>query len=239
VAVYLHAPGCPCDRLAAFCGVVMFGCRTQACIHLHLAAGHKPLFTYIWLQDTSLYSLTFGCRTPACIHLRLAAGHKPLFTYIWLQDTSLYSLTFGCRTPACIHLRLAAGYKPVFIYALLVQFMWAGIATGYGLDGPGIESRWWRNFPHLSRPALGPPTHPSTRRVFPGVKSGRGVTLTPHPLLVPWSKKGYSYTSTPPMGRTACTEPQCLYKGALCLTFPSPVHAQHVTEYPPCCARVR
>jgi hypothetical protein len=24
-----------------------------------------------------------------------------------------------------------------------------------------------------------------------------------------------SYTSTPPMGRTACTEPQCLYKGAL------------------------
>jgi len=22
---------------------------------------------------------------------------------------------------------------------------------------------------------------------FPGVKSGRGVTLTPHPLLVPWA----------------------------------------------------
>jgi len=22
---------------------------------------------------------------------------------------------------------------------------------------------------------------------FPGVKSDRGVTLTPHPLLVPWS----------------------------------------------------
>jgi hypothetical protein len=27
----------------------------------------------------------------------------------------------------------------------------------------------------------------------------------------------YSYTSTPPIGRTACTEPQCLYMGALCL----------------------
>ena len=25
----------------------------------------------------------------------------------------------------------------------------------------------------------------------------------------------YSYTSTPPMGRTACTEPQCLYMGPL------------------------
>ena len=30
-----------------------------------------------------------------------------------------------------------------------------GIATGYGLDGPGIESLWGRDFPHLSRPALG------------------------------------------------------------------------------------
>ena len=29
--------------------------------------------------------------------------------------------------------------------------------------------------------------------------------------------KGKSYTSTPPMVRTACTEPQCLYKGALYL----------------------
>ena len=27
----------------------------------------------------------------------------------------------------------------------------------------------------------------------------------------------YSYTSTPPMGCAACTEPQCLYKGALYL----------------------
>jgi len=27
-----------------------------------------------------------------------------------------------------------------------------GIATGYGLDGPGIESRLGRDFPHFSRP---------------------------------------------------------------------------------------
>jgi hypothetical protein len=33
-----------------------------------------------------------------------------------------------------------------------------GLATGSGLDGPGIESRWGRDFPHLSRPALGPPS---------------------------------------------------------------------------------
>jgi len=29
--------------------------------------------------------------------------------------------------------------------------------------------------------------------------------------------KAQSYTSTPPMGCTACTEPQCLYKGDLYL----------------------
>jgi hypothetical protein len=35
-----------------------------------------------------------------------------------------------------------------------------GIATRYGLDGPGIESRWRRDFPHPSRPALGPTQPP-------------------------------------------------------------------------------
>jgi len=34
------------------------------------------------------------------------------------------------------------------------------IAIGYGLDGPGIESRWGRNFPHLFRPAVGPTQPP-------------------------------------------------------------------------------
>ena len=37
-----------------------------------------------------------------------------------------------------------------------------GIATGYGLDGPVFESRWERDFLHLSRLALGP-TQPSVQ----------------------------------------------------------------------------
>jgi hypothetical protein len=62
-----------------------------------------------------------------------------------------------------------------------------GTATGYELEGPRIESRWGRDFPHMSRPA-----HPASCTVgtepFPGVESGRGVTLTPHSLLVRRSK---------------------------------------------------
>ena len=44
------------------------------------------------------------------------------------------------------------------------------IATGYGLDGPGIESPWGRNFPHLSRPAP-EPTQPPIQWV-PGLSRG-------------------------------------------------------------------
>ena len=63
-----------------------------------------------------------------------------------------------------------------------------GIATRYGLDGPGIESRWGEIF----RTCPDRPWSPISLLyngylVFPGVKSGRSVTLTPHPLLVPWS----------------------------------------------------
>ena len=66
-------------------------------------------------------------------------------------------------------------------------------------------------------------------RVFPEVKRGRGVTLTPQPLPVPWSWKGRAlpllplWTVRPVQNLSACKRvtfnlPQCLYKGALYLT---------------------
>jgi len=55
---------------------------------------------------------------------------------------------------------------------------------------------------------------------FPGVKSGWGVTLTPHPLLMPWSRKSRAVPLLPLWAvGPACTEPQCLYKCALYLTL--------------------
>ena len=45
-----------------------------------------------------------------------------------------------------------------------------GISTGYGLDGPWIESLSGRDFPHLPRPVLGP-TQPPVQWV-PGLSRG-------------------------------------------------------------------
>jgi len=93
-----------------------------------------------------------------------------------------------------------------------------GIETNYGLDGLGIESRWERDFPHLSRPALGPIQPPvNVSRVFPGGKERPGRDSDPSAPSSAVVKKEYIYTSTPPMGSTACTDPQCLYSRAILL----------------------
>jgi hypothetical protein len=90
-----------------------------------------------------------------------------------------------------------------------------GIATGYGLDGPGIEYRRGARFSAPVQTGLG--THPASCTIgiwsFPGVKSGRDVMLTPQHFLVPWSRKIRGIPLLP------STEPQCLYKGALYLFY--------------------
>jgi hypothetical protein len=66
-----------------------------------------------------------------------------------------------------------------------------GIATGYGLDGPGIESLSRRDFPHLSRPALGP-IQPLVQWV-PGLSRGKerpGRDADPSPPSSAVYKKG-------------------------------------------------
>ena len=56
---------------------------------------------------------------------------------------------------------------------------------------------------------------------FQGVKSGRDVTLTPHPLLVPWSKKSRAipllslWAVQPVQSLSACTRAHFTF---LCLT---------------------
>jgi hypothetical protein len=72
-----------------------------------------------------------------------------------------------------------------------------GIATGYGLDDPGIESQF---FAYVQ---TGPGAHPASCTMgtgsFPGVKrSGRGADHPPPPSAE--VENEWSYTSTPPLG---------------------------------------
>ena len=128
-------------------------------------------------------------------------------------------LVFLCLS---VYAFLESKFKPAFdTHLIFLQFNHpssylrgtrsvAGIATGYGLDCPGIESRWGARFSTPVQTNLG--AHPTSCTLgtgsFPGIKSGRGVTLTPHPLLVPWSWKGRTIP-LPPYG------PYCLYRASL------------------------
>ena len=62
--------------------------------------------------------------------------------------------------------------------------------TGYGLEDPGIETRWIGEFSLLTRTAWVPNRLQYNRyQVFPGIKSDRVVNLTPHQPPVRWSRK--------------------------------------------------
>jgi hypothetical protein len=64
----------------------------------------------------------------------------------------------------------------LYFHPRLKSVVWdssVGIALRYGLDGPGIESTWGRDFQHPSRPTVRP-THPPVQWVpglFPGGKA--------------------------------------------------------------------
>ena len=84
---------------------------------------------------------------------------------------------------------------PFFLICCCYTFMCGpgssvGITTELRAGRSGIESWWGRDFSPVQ---TGPGTHPASckmgTRSFPGVKCGRGVLLTTHPLLMPRSWK--------------------------------------------------
>jgi len=87
------------------------------------------------------------------------------------------------------------------------------MANGYELDGPGIEFLWGARFsaPVQTGPGAYPASCTTRTGSFPGVKNRRGVTLTPHPLLVPWSREGRAipllplWAVRPVQSLSACT----------------------------------
>ena len=86
---------------------------------------------------------------------------------MFLHDISLMYLYLCRYTSSYVRCWLKHG----IVFRMLVGHdSSVRIATHYGLDGPGIESWWRRDFPHLSRPALGP-TQPPIQWI-PGFSRG-------------------------------------------------------------------
>ena len=81
-----------------------------------------------------------------------------------------------CAKPSETSLRftMRQEYLTLFISCICGPDSVVGIATGYGLGGPGIESRWGARFSALVQ--TGPGAHPASYTMgtgsFPGVKSG-------------------------------------------------------------------
>ena len=87
-----------------------------------------------------------------------------------------------------------------------------GIAAGYGAKRSGDRIPVGARFSAPVQTGRG--AHPASCTMgtgsFPGVKSGRGVTLTPHPLLQPWSWKSRAiplllWAVRPVQSLSACT----------------------------------
>jgi hypothetical protein len=137
-----------------------------------------------------------------------------------VKQTSTFAASHFIRF--LLHTRSDNNKKEPLCYAVLIytnyrQSLGPGsvvvIATGYGLDVLWIESHWGVRF---STPVqTGPGAHPASCRMgtgsFPGVMSSWGVTLTPHPLLVPWSRKSRAipllplWAVRPVQSLSACT----------------------------------
>ena len=87
-----------------------------------------------------------------------------------------------------------------------------GIAIGYRLDGPGIESRWGRDFPPVQTGPGGPPSLLYNEYlVFPGGEDRPGRDAEPASLLAPRSRKSRAlpllplWAVRPVQSLSACT----------------------------------
>ena len=114
----------------------------------------SPGIIPVWNQREGLQSVCL------CLILWGGLNHCSAFKklkvtwYLWCVSTVWNILVVMCTSVS----------KQTELKCLKMSRKWAGssvgITTGYGLEGTGIESQWGRNFPHLSRPALGPTQPP-------------------------------------------------------------------------------
>jgi hypothetical protein len=118
------------------------------------------------------------CLCHACIKI----GHQGTTPFLIIVYRSREEFSKFCL-PISAQLNCLKNNCKIVFFKIFGCCSSVSIAIGYGLDGPGIESRWEARF---SAPVqTGPGAHPASSTMgtgsFPGVKSSWGVMLTPHP----------------------------------------------------------
>ena len=86
----------------------------------------------------------------------------------------------------------------------VIQDSSVGIATRYWLEGPGIESRWWRDFPCSSRPALSP-LYNGYWVFFSGGKAAGAWRWPPAPSIAEVKERVELYLYSPLWAFVACS----------------------------------
>ena len=139
---------------------------------------YTPLARYCWLFELLVLHL-IKCNCSVCRQFLSKCVHR--FFKSYLMYIISYHVQLWCKTSRGNHLRQC---NIQFIVQLCRSWdSSVGIATRYGLDCPRIESWWWRDFPHPSRPALGPPSPLyNGYRVFPGGKAAGAWRWPPAPI---------------------------------------------------------
>jgi len=123
------------------------------------------------------------------------------------------------------------------VWVGIVQSVW-GLATGWTVRGSNPGGARF-SAPVQTGPGAQPPSCTMGTGSSPGVKSGRGLKLTPHPLLVPWSRKSRAipplplWAVGPVQSLSACTRVLFTFTFALLQSALS-----NVSVHPSVCTRV-
>ena len=123
--------------------------NTTECIRVHTCLSFRhSSFQVLWLK----WKITVPIHQPTLV-MRSVSNLPTIRREIWSFH----------HQDHCSTLKMAESFPAMFVnfnYTTLCQWPGSvvGIATDYGLDGPGIESRWGEIF-RSSRPVLGSTQH--------------------------------------------------------------------------------
>ena len=118
----------------------------------------------------------------------------------------------ACTEPQCLY--KGALYLYLYLYSPYGP---------YGLYRASVPvQRCTFNFTYTSTPPMGRTAYTEPQCLYKGAPLPLPIPLLPLRAVRPVQSLSacttvhftFTYTSTHPLGRTACTEPQCLYKGA-------------------------